>query len=133
MQFIYSIASRRDGDGGVVINAPDMLRFMCAVDGRTQRADLVSSSSQNLMASPSEISHLGRGLGTWEAQNLLFFTGSLPGTRTWFYIDANGRSAVVLLNYRRFDIAEFDNDLNTLVYNLVKDNSIPWQTNLDQF
>ena len=85
------------------------------------------------MASPSEISNLGRGLGTWEAQNLLFFTGSLPGTRTWFYIDANGRSAVVLLNYRRIDITEFDNDLNTLVYNLVKDTTIPWQTDLDQF
>lgn len=133
MQFIYTIASRRDGDGGVVINAPDMLRFMCAVDGRSQRADIVSSGSQSLMASPSEISNLGRGLGTWEAQNLLFFTGSLPGTRTWFYIDANGRSAVVLLNSRRFDIPEFDNDLNTLVYNLVKDTTIPWQTDLDQF
>ena len=132
-QFIYTIASRRDGDGGVVISAPDMLRFMCAVDGRSHRADIVSASSQSLMASPSEISHLGRGLGTWEAQNLLFFTGSLPGTRTWFYIDTNGRSAVVLLNYRRFDLPEFDNDLNTLVYNLVKDNSIPWQTDLDQF
>lgn len=133
MQWIYTIASRRDGDGGVVINAPDMLRFLCAVDGRSKRADLVTAASQQLMAKPSEISGLGRGLGTWEAQDLLFFTGSLPGTRTWFYMNKNGVSAVVLLNYRRTDIAEFDNDLNTLVYNLVKDASIPWQTDLDQF
>jgi len=132
-QYIYSIASRRDGDGGIVINAPDMLRFMCAIDGFTNRPDIVSSSSQTLMAQPSEISNLGRGLGTWEEQNLLFFTGSLPGTRTWFYINKNGTSAVVFLNYRRYDIPDFDNDLNTLVYNLVKDDSIPWQTDLDQF
>ncbi|WP_273568021.1 serine hydrolase domain-containing protein [Maribacter halichondriae] len=133
MQWIYTIASRRDGDGGVVISAPDMLRFMCAVDGRPNRTDIVSSSSQSLMAAPSEISHLGRGLGTWEAQDLLFFTGSLPGTRTWFYMNGNGVSAVVLLNYRRTDVADFDNDLNTLVYNMVKDGSISWQTDLDQF
>ena len=131
--YIYTIASRRDGDAGVVISAPDMLRFVCGIDGKTGRTDLISSASQNLMATPSEISHLGRGLGTWQEQNLLFFTGSLPGTRTWFYIDANGKNAVILLNYRRTDIAEFDDELNTLVYNLVKDNSIPWKNDLDQF
>mgnify|MGYP001067161982 CR=1 FL=1 len=132
-QFIYTIASRRDGDGGVVISAPDMLRFVCALDGKTTRPDLLSANAHNLMASPSEISHLGRGLGTWEAENLLFFTGSLPGTRTWFYMDtASGVNAVVLLNYRGLE-AGFDNDLNTLVYNLVKDGSIPYQTDLDQF
>lgn len=133
MQWIYSIASRRDGDGGVIINAPDMLRFMCAIDGRTNRQDLISPEAQELMASPSDLSILGRGLGTWKEQNLLFFTGSLPGTRTWFYMNANGVNAVILLNYRRTDTQEFDNDLNSLVYNLVKDTSLPWQTDLDQF
>jgi CubicO group peptidase (beta-lactamase class C family) len=131
--FIYTIASRRDGDGGVVISAPDMLRFLCAIDGKNGRSDLISSSSQQLMATPSSISTLGRGLGTWEAQNLLFFTGSLPGTRTWFYMDNNGRIAVLLLNMRRTDTPDFDNDLNALVYSLVKSNSIEYQTDLDQF
>ena len=133
MPYIYSIAPRRDGDGGVVISAPDMLRFICGIDGREGRPDIVSPTSFNLMANPSEISNLGRGLGTWQEQNLLYFTGSLPGTRTWFYMDTNGKSAIIFLNYRRYDIPEFDNDLNTLVYNLVKDESIPWQSDLDQF
>ena len=131
--YIYTIASRRDGDGGVVISAPDMLRFLCAIDGSNGRSDLISSSSQQLMATPSNISTLGRGLGTWEEQDLLFFTGSLPGTRTWFYMDNSGRIAVLFLNMRRTDTPDFDNDLNSLVYSLVKNNSIEYQTNLDQF
>ncbi|MGB5555520.1 MAG: hypothetical protein WBM83_12730, partial [Flavobacteriaceae bacterium] len=66
-------------------------------------------------------------------QGLLFFTGSLPGTRTWYYQNLqNGITAVVLLNYRSND-PNFDNDLNKLVFDLVKENTIPWQTDIDQF
>ena len=133
MQWIYTIASRRDGDGGVVISAPDVLRFICAIDGKTNRPDIVSANSQDLMSQPSALSSLGRGLGTWQEQNMLFFTGSLPGTRTWLYMEQErGVYAVLLLNSRG-EQTDFDNDLNTLVYNMVKDTSIPWQTDLDQF
>jgi len=132
--FIYTIASRRDGDGGVVISAPDLLRFMAAIDGFSVRPDVINSESLDLMQQPSAyLEFSGRGLGVWKDQNLTFFTGSLPGTRTWFYIDENGTSAVILLNYRRFDLQEFDNELNGLLYNIVKDPIIPWQTDLDQF
>lgn len=134
MQWIYTIASRRDGDGGVVISAPDLLRFICAIDGRNTRPDVISAAAQGFMIEPTLLSNtIARGLGTWAAENLFFFTGSLPGTRTWFYLNPqNGVTAVVVLNSRG-DNPEFDNDFNTLVYNLVKDASIPWQTDLDQF
>ncbi|WP_396636878.1 serine hydrolase domain-containing protein [Maribacter sp. R77961] len=131
--WIYTMAPRRDGDGGVVISTPDLLRFICAIDGRNGRQDLISTPTQGFMAEPSEFSILGRGFGVWEQENLLFFTGSLPGTRTWFYLNPqNGVTAVIALNSRG-NSSEFDNDLNTLVYNLVKDASIPWQTDLDLF
>lgn len=133
MQYIYTIASRRDGDAGVVISAPDVLRFITSIDGTSARPDIISADSQSLMSQPSNISIIGRGLGTWEEYGLLFFTGSLPGTRTWFYINQhNGISAVVLLNTRS-DNADFDADLNKLVFDLVKSLEIPWQTDLDQF
>lgn len=132
-QYIYTIASRRDGDGGVVISAPDLLRFMCAIDGASNRSDVVDSSTQGLMTQASSLSNLGRGLAVWEQQDLWYFTGSLPGTRSWMIISGNGRSAVILLNYRRADLPQFDADLQSLLLNIVKDNAISWQTDLDQF
>jgi CubicO group peptidase (beta-lactamase class C family) len=133
-QYVYTIAARRDGDGGGVISAPDLLRFLCAIDGASGRADIISSHSASDRAKVSDhFDSFGRGMGYWDAQDLMFFTGSLPGTRTWFMIGENGRSAVILLNYRRFDLPEFDADLQALLLNMVKDNSIPWQTSLDQF
>ena len=85
------------------------------------------------MSQSASFSNLGRVIAVWEQQELLYFTGSLPGTRTWLMIAENGRSASILLNYRRADIPDFDGDLQSLLLNFVKDNGIPWQTDLDQF
>ncbi len=130
-QYIYTIASRRDGDGGGVISAPDLLRFLCGIDGFSGRQDILNSSSHELLTANS-LTNLGRGLANWDAQNLYYFTGSLPGTRTWFMIEKGGVSIVLLLNYRS-DQANFDGDFQSLLLNIAKDGSIPWQTDLDQF
>lgn len=130
-QYIYTIASRRDGDGGGVISAPDLLRFLCGIDGFNERPDILNSSSHELLTANS-LTNLGRGLANWDAQNLYYFTGSLPGTRTWFMIEKGGVSIVLLLNYRS-DQANFDGDFQSLLLNIAKDGSIPWQTDLDQF
>lgn len=132
--YIYTIASRRDGDGGVVISAPDLLRFLCGIDGKTGRPDLISANALNGMAQPSaHQANIGRGIAIWEQENLKYFSGSLPGTRSWFMISENGRSAVLLLNYRRSDLPAFDQDFQSVLLNVIKDNTISWQTDLDQF
>ncbi len=133
-QFLYTIASRRDGDGGVVMSAPDLLRFLNAIDGLPNRQDVISQEARELMTQASSYQALwGRGIGIWEQQSLFYTTGSLPGTRTWCMIADNGRSAVILFNYRRTDIQQFDLDFQSLLLNIVKDNSISWQNDLDQF
>lgn len=133
-QYIYTIASRRDGDGGVVISAPDLLRFLNAVDGSNTRPDIVSASSQQLMKTTTSLSNLGRGFGVWEDQNVLYFTGSLPGNRSWFMIGENGVTATFLVNYRDLNnAAQYDEAINNLVLNIVNNSTIPWQTDLDQF
>ena len=133
-QYIYTIASRRDGDGGVVISAPDLLRFLTAIDGFSSRQDIISQEARDLMMVASAYQPLwGRGIGIWEQQNLLYISGSLPGTRTWSMIGDNGISAVILFNHRGDDMQAFSLDFQSMLLNIVKDNSIPWQTNLDQF
>ncbi|RDY60167.1 serine hydrolase domain-containing protein [Flagellimonas nanhaiensis] len=132
--YIYTIASRRDGDGGGVISAPDLLRFLSAIDGFSNRQDIISPSAINLRKQVSEHQpNFGKGIGIWQSENLLFFTGSFPGTRTWFMIGENGKSAVILLNYRRTDVVDFDFELQDLLLEMIKNNSLPWQTDLDQF
>ena len=133
-QYIYTIASRRDGDGGVVISAPDLLRFLNAVDGSSTRPDLISNDSQQWMKTTTSLSNLGRGFAVWEQQNVLYFTGSLPGNRSWFMISENGVIATFLVNYRDVNNAsQYDGAINNLVLDIVNSSSIPWQTDLDQF
>jgi len=133
-QYIYTIASRRDGDGGVVISAPDLLRFLTAVDGSSTRPDIISTASQQWMKTTTSLSSLGRGFGVWEQQNVLYFTGSLPGNRSWFMIGENGVVATLLVNYRDVNNSSaYDAAIENLVLNIVNNSSIPWQTDLDQF
>ena len=131
--YIFTIASRRDGDAGVVISAPDLLRFLCAIDGAPERPDLLTSGSTALLSETTELSNLGRGLAVWPEQQLTYFTGSLPGNRSWMMIAENGHTATIVLNMRRTDTSAFDNDLQSLLLNIVKDGNIPWQTDLNQF
>ncbi|WP_318309218.1 serine hydrolase domain-containing protein [Flagellimonas crocea] len=131
--YIFTIASRRDGDGGVVISAPDLLRFLCAIDGSSGRPDILSANSIQLLSETTELSNLGRGLAVWAEQGVRYFTGSLPGNRSWMMISNNGHTATILLNLRRTDTAQFDNDLQSLLLDIVNNGNIPWQTDLNQF
>ncbi|WP_419213984.1 serine hydrolase domain-containing protein [Maribacter sp. X9] len=131
--YIFTIASRRDGDAGVVISAPDLLRFLCAIDGASGRPDILSANSIQLLSKTTELSNLGRGLAVWAEQGVRYFTGSLPGNRSWMMISNNGHTATILLNLRRTDTTQFDNDLQSLLLNIVNDGNTPWQTDLDQF
>lgn len=132
--YIYNIASRRDGDGGVVISAPDLLRFLTAIDGSATRSDIISASSQQWMQTTTSLSGLGRGFGVWQQQNVLYFAGSLPGNRSLFMIGDNGVVATLLVNYRDANNASvYGTAIQDLILDVVNNNTIPWQTDLDQF
>ncbi|MEO0573399.1 MAG: serine hydrolase domain-containing protein [Bacteroidota bacterium] len=134
MQFIYTINSRRDGDGGGVMSAPDVLRFLNAIDGYSSRADIISQNSHEILTSPSRFNEFwGAGLAPWPAQNLLWMSGSLPGNRSWVMVGDNQVNAVILLNFNQRNIQQFSFDFQDVMLFIVNNNSIPWQTDLDQF
>lgn len=132
-QYVYSIASRRDGDGGVVISAPDLLRTVCALDKLTLRADVLSSSTVDLLRGNSPLApNWGRGIGFWDEQKLWWTTGSLPATRSWLVSRYDGTSVVLILNSRSNN-ESFDADYNQMMLDIVNDTSIPYKNDLDQF
>ncbi len=135
--YVYTIAfPRRDADGGLSATAPDLLRFVNAIDGLTARPDILTAASRTtLMTTPAAFSDWGLGIGVWRAQNLIFSYGSLPGTRAGFMCDNdNGMSAVLLLNSRIITEKEapFIQDMQTVLLNLLKNNTGRWQA-IDQF
>lgn len=132
-QYVYGIAARRDGDGGAVISSPDLLRAVCALDKSSIRDDVLSNTTIELLRGNGPLApNWGRGIGFWNEQGYWWTTGSLPATRSWLYSKYNGISAVMILNSKSTD-ASFDNDFNSLLWNIVDNNSIPWKEGLDQF
>lgn len=132
-QYIYSIASRRDGDGGVVISSPDLLRAVCALDKLSDREDILSDASVELLRGNGPLApNWGRGIGFWNEQQYWWTTGALPATRSWLISKYNGMSVVLILNSKS-NISTFDNDFNQLLSDIINDTSIQWKDNLDQF
>jgi CubicO group peptidase (beta-lactamase class C family) len=136
--FVYSIAfPRRDADGGLISTAPDLARFVCAIDGFATRPDLLNAASLTALGTGSTpFPSYGLGIGIWSAENLLFNYGSLPGTRTGFMRHNNGTNAVLLLNSRvpapSSGPDPFVQAMQTVLLNLVKSTAYPWQ-DIDQF
>lgn len=99
--FEYNIAlERRDGDGGLVINASDLLKFVTAIDGVPTRPDILNAStySQFLQGSgPAPLSpDFGNGIVRWGSR--LYFYGALPGTRSSYMTESNGMAVALIFN-----------------------------------
>ena len=132
-QWVYTISSRRDGDGGVVISAPDLLRAVCALDKSSLRADVISNATVELLRGNGPLAtNWGRGIGFWNEQGYWWTTGALPATRSWLVSRYDGISMVMILNSKSNN-ESFDIDYNQLVNDIVNDSSIPWKDGLDQF
>ena len=132
-QWIYSIASRRDGDGGVVISAPDLLRAVCALDKLSLREDVLSNSTIELLRGNGPLApNWGRGIGFWNEQGFWWTTGALPATRSWLVSRYDGVSIVLIVNSKSNN-SSFDLDYNQLMNDIVNDSSIPYKEGLDQF
>ena len=133
-QFIYDrIATRRDGDGGLISSAPDVLRFINGIDGFATKPDVFSGSTILKMHTPTPVfENWGRGLGVWQQQQVLYMYGSLPGTRTGWMRHNNGTSVVLLLNGNAGHRENFVFDIQDVLIDVVNKSPATWQ-DYDQF
>lgn len=105
---------------GIAVNIDELFTILYAVDGGSIKADILSTSSRNLMFTPSSVfSGYAKG---WRTNHSLFsgyyHGGNLAGTAT-FWIFGQDYSVAVLLNSRSNDDA-FDADLVVLSNNILK-------------
>ncbi|MBK8086528.1 MAG: beta-lactamase family protein [Chitinophagaceae bacterium] len=135
--YVYSIAfPRRDADGGLMTTAPELLRFVNAIDGFSTRPDILNAGHLTLFTTPSAaFSGYACGIGIWSAENVWYNYGSLPGTRTGFMRHSNGMCVALLLNSRVDPTAgenPFVFGMQDVMLDLVKNSSYTWQS-IDQF
>lgn len=110
-----------DSHGGWIASAPDLLRWMAAVDGFSNKPDILSPNILQLMVTPSATLNSGYGLGWWvNDQNNWCHTGSLPGSSTLMERNQNGYSWVILFN-RRSEVESYFDELYFLLRNEIKE------------
>jgi len=135
--FAYTIAfPRRDADGGLISTASDLLKFINAIDGFSTRPDILNAASITSFTTPSSANpNYANGIGIWNAENVWYNYGSLPGTRTGFMRHSNGMCAVLLLN-SRVDPSTGENPfvyaMQDLLLDFVNNSGYNWQ-NINQF
>lgn len=130
---------RRDADGGLISNAPDLLKFITAFDGFNTRPDILNSTSITALTTTPTFSTYACGLARWDAKGIWFNYGALPGTRTGFMRANNGLCVVTLFNscvdYSASNAAAysaFGQAHQALLLDLIENSSYPWQ-DIDQF
>lgn len=133
----YNIAfPRRDADGGLIATATDLLKFVTAIDGFTTRQDILTPNTITSFTTPSLANlNYANGIGIWNAENLWYNYGSLPGSRTGFMRHNNGMCVALLLN-SRVDPTTNENPfvyaMQDLMLDIVKNGAYNWQ-DIDQF
>lgn len=118
---------RRDGDAGIVTTAPDLLRFVNAIDNYTARKDLMTPQTNTQFVKGSTPNpQFGLGILTFDSQRI--FYGALPGTRSSYMFHTSNGMAVALIfngnadyfasNYNTFETAHQNLSLDLLTKNL---------------
>lgn len=131
---------RRDGDGGMVISAKDLLKFVLAINGRPDRTQILEAPIFNEFVKGSGPNPLNNtfGLGITTSPNGISFSGALPGTRTVFQTNNNTGLAVALLFNGCVDYTNnsvwntFNQEFFALANSLVTQNANVY-LNIDQF
>jgi CubicO group peptidase (beta-lactamase class C family) len=130
---------RRDADGGLISNAPDLLKFITAFDGFNTRPDILTSASITALTTTPTFSTYACGIARWDAKGIWFNYGALPGTRTGFMRANNGLCVVTLFNscvdYSASNAAAytaFGQAHQALLLDLVENTTYAWQ-DIDQF
>lgn len=117
-----------DANGGWLASAPDLLRFLLAVDGRAETPDILQAASIDLMiARPPLAEYVGAAAYYafgWSVRPVgadanWWHTGSLPGTSTIMVRAANGLAWVALFNSRPANADAFFNELDSELWRAV--------------
>jgi len=138
LNFVYDYTnfSRADGAMGWLSTPKDLLLFCNAVDGSPVRPDLLNAATITTMTTtlPASVGfgfHFGSG---WVVEgDEWFWWGSLPGTFSILYRNANGICIAATANGRLQPNSE--NALNSfigIINYIASENNIAWQ-NIDQF
>jgi CubicO group peptidase (beta-lactamase class C family) len=130
---------RRDADGGLISNAPDLLKFITAFDGFNTRPDILNNANITALTTTPTFSTYACGIARWDAKGIWFNYGALPGTRTGFMRANNGLCVVTLFNscvdYSASNAAAytaFGQAHQALLLDLVENTTYAWQ-DIDQF
>ena len=128
--YIYNIP-RMDSHGGWLASAKDLAKFMIRVDGFSSKPDILSPTTITTMTTRSvPSSNYASGLCVNSANNW-WHTGGLPGTATEIIRSPSGFNWVILCNSRSTN-ANFNTDMDSLLWPFVIDANTPWQ-DIDQF
>ncbi|MHA7130510.1 serine hydrolase domain-containing protein [Algoriphagus namhaensis] len=126
---------RRDGDAGIVTTASDLLRFVTAIDGNPSRPDLLESGIYNQFIQGSS-ANVGFANGISQFNQVKFFYGALPGTRSGYMFHSNGMAAALIFNgnadYTQTNYNSFASAHDVLMFNLITKNLNVYQ-DIDQF
>lgn len=127
---------RRDGDAGIVTTAPDLLRFVNAIDNYSARENLLNPQTYaEFVKGSSANSGFGLGILTYDSKRI--FYGALPGTRSsYMFHISNGMAATLIFNgnadYTSSTYKAFEQAHQNLLIDLISNNLTIYQ-NIDQF
>jgi hypothetical protein len=118
-----------DSHGGWIASAPDLMRFVTAMDGLSSRPDFLSPQSMAAMLARPPVP-VWQNSTVWYAMGWIvrpsngdaiwLHDGSLPGTTTLLVRADNGISWVALFNARNeSSSASFAKELDTALWNAV--------------
>jgi hypothetical protein len=102
------------GAGAWIATAPDLMKFMLAVDGLDYNPDILSESSVRQMTDATN-GYAPLGWKTAFANGVWWRTGFYPGTTSMMKRLPNGVEWVVLMNTSAWNGPELTNDINALM------------------
>ena len=116
-----------DSHGGWIASATDLVKFTLSVDSFTTKPDILSGSSISLMTTPSSVNkNYACGWQVNDKHNW-WHGGSLPGTTTEMVRAHNGYCWAILTNTRTWQQG-FVQDMDQLVWQVLKDSTIQWRS-----
>lgn len=126
---------RRDGDAGIVTTAPDLLRFVNAIDNLAVRADVLTPQRfSEFIKGSTPNPQFGIGILSWGS--VRSFYGALPGTRSSYMYHSNGMAVALIFNgnadYTGSNYAAFATAHENLLLDLLTKNLEVYQ-DIDQF
>ncbi|OFX43245.1 MAG: hypothetical protein A2X05_05275 [Bacteroidetes bacterium GWE2_41_25] len=106
------------GAGAWIATAPDLMRLMLAVDGFSNRPDILNNESIRIMTD-NENGYAPVGWKTTIYNGTWWRTGSFPGSAGMMKRQSDGISWVVLLNSSAWNGPEIYSYINNMMYRVI--------------